>query len=1043
MSQFRNRTASPTSSASVAKTDDEPLPSGLYAEMDQKLHETVKLLAAKTDLGGHLDSKPSHYVIAVQLHDANNRDDLLQGDFLWIKGNHKVTITKIKRAYGLQPGNEGRHFHLNLGTYRPPDTTAMANLNHFHDRLVVFKAEPYEDVGDDSESPDPLAAQPTPFTNNTASPQSAQHSAAGTKPSVSHASMSPSLRHPPTTSLQSPSGQSNVDPGTLDTAPSSSTPLAGTLQASPLPTSASLRRSSSSVPRSEPPLTTRQPMRAPLQPTNVQLKASGALHLPLSDSTIHYSTEPQVKAEHYSPSRCPMGQAASYPPKYGDENAPLYGNLQLPPMLNENQPISSDVKPELADAARNHDTSDVEAAFEAPAVEKGFDAMYLHELTQEATPEKLEEGVCKGIQLLDLLEQAFGPAINEQDGQDWLPQIAAIRKDAARTRTVVGVVGNTGAGKSALLNALLDEERLLPTNCMRACTAVVTEISYNDSDDPESKYCAEVEFVKAEEWEKELNVLFEEVLDGNGNISREVYNADSDAGIAYAKIRAVYFKHSKEDLVESSVQALMQQQHVRNVLGTTQTIKEPICSIFYKRLQHYVDSKEKSDTTRETDEQKKSRKREMEFWPLIRRVRIFTRSDALSTGAVLVDLPGVHDSNAARAAVAEGYMKQCTGLWIVAPITRAVDDKAAKNLLGDVFRRQLKYDGTYSAVTFICSKSDDISLTEATDSLDIGDEMNGLEDELQEIEVKRRDMRKKLRQLRDEKSACQEEADEAEEQQEYWEKLQDDLDAGKTVYAPSSKKRKRSPSGSNDEIGAASGQGPALTEDDIESHLSEYKAIKRRARRQRTELNAQIEQLNSNLDQLSSRSDEIEARRSAICIAGRNKYSKSAIQVDFATGIKELDQENQAEENPDTFNPEEDVRNYDEVANSLPVFCVSSRAYQKLSGRLVKDNPVKGFTDIDQTEIPALQAHAKKLTEGTRCAATRSFLNGLSQLCTSLRLWATSEGLSANLTGDERDAEYKFTIRKLLDLEKVYLISNRHRDVHISTDNTLGTGRCH
>lgn len=45
--------------------------------------------------------------------------------------------------------------------------------------------------------------------------------------------------------------------------------------------------------------------------------------------------------------------------------------------------------------------------------------------------------------------------------------------------------------------------------------------------------------------------------------------------------------------------------------------------------------------------------------------------------------------DAARAAVAEGYMKQCTGLWIVAPINRAVDDKAAKSLLGESFKVSL------------------------------------------------------------------------------------------------------------------------------------------------------------------------------------------------------------------------------------------------------------------------------------------------------------------------------------------------------------------
>lgn len=76
--------------------------------------------------------------------------------------------------------------------------------------------------------------------------------------------------------------------------------------------------------------------------------------------------------------------------------------------------------------------------------------------------------------------------------------------------------------------------------------------------------------------------------------------------------------------------------------------------------------------------------------------RIHVKSPALSTGAVIVDLPGIHDSNAARAAVAENYMKQCTGVWVVAPINRAVDDKAAKSLLGESFKRQLKMDGGFS-----------------------------------------------------------------------------------------------------------------------------------------------------------------------------------------------------------------------------------------------------------------------------------------------------------------------------------------------------------
>lgn len=394
---------------------------------------------------------------------------------------------------------------------------------------------------------------------------------------------------------------------------------------------------------------------------------------------------------------------------------------------------------------------------------------------------------------------------------------------------------------------------------------------------------------------------------------------------------------------------------------------------------------------------------------------------------MLVDLPGVHDSNAARAAVAQGYMKQCTGLWIVAPITRAVDDKSAKNLLGESFRRQLKYDGTYSAVTFICSKTDDISNTEAADSLGLGDEMTVLDDELDDINSSRRQKRSHVRDLKEQKMACRETMDHADEQQDKWEVLQEEVSSGKTVYAPAPKSRKRRRSTSSDsdasesndeEVRPPAATGPPLTEDDIENKLSELKSAKKEARRQRSELDTQIKELTVAITDLDTRADKIEAKRSAICISGRNKYSKSAIQVDFAAGIKELDQENQVEEDPDAFNPDEDIRDYEEVARSLPVFCVSSRAYQKLSGRLVKDHAVKGFTNVEETEIPALQAHCKKLTEGARQSSCRRFLNGLGQLRNSLGLWASDDGNGAKLTNEQRDTEQRFITRKLRDLEK-------------------------
>ena len=107
------------------------------------------------------------------------------------------------------------------------------------------------------------------------------------------------------------------------------------------------------------------------------------------------------------------------------------------------------------------------------------------------------------------------------------------------TPTVIGVVGNTGAGKSSVINAMLDEERLVPTNCMRACTAVVTELSYNKSNDPLAKYRAEIEFIQPADWEKELRTSLSDILDGSGNVFTPQISLEGLANLSRCLVKRV------------------------------------------------------------------------------------------------------------------------------------------------------------------------------------------------------------------------------------------------------------------------------------------------------------------------------------------------------------------------------------------------------------------------------------------------------------------------------------------------------------------------
>ena len=127
---------------------------------------------------------------------------------------------------------------------------------------------------------------------------------------------------------------------------------------------------------------------------------------------------------------------------------------------------------------------------------------------------------------------------------------------------------------------------------------------------------------------------------------------------------------------------------------------------FAKQISKYIDSKDQKRGKKDKDSRKDDKSDEPALWPLIRQVNVRCNSEALSTGAILVDLPGVADANAARSSIAKEYMKKCNCIWILAPITRAVDDKTAKglymrmilhtdaltpplDLLGDAFKSQL------------------------------------------------------------------------------------------------------------------------------------------------------------------------------------------------------------------------------------------------------------------------------------------------------------------------------------------------------------------
>ncbi|RYP36810.1 hypothetical protein DL767_003200 [Monosporascus sp. MG133] len=449
------------------------------------------------------------------------------------------------------------------------------------------------------------------------------------------------------------------------------------------------------------------------------------------------------------------------------------------------------------------------------------------------------------------------------------------------------------------------------------------------------------------------------------------------------------------------------------------------------------------------DRAQDTEERIMELWPLIKVVRVQTKADVLSTGAVIVDLPGVEDSNAARAAIAGKYIEKCHGIWIVANIQRAVDDKSAQNLLSRTFKHQLQLDVNLSNITFICSKTDDICTDEAAISLGLDRERKLLRSKRKSVE--RWEASKKVRLHEDEirLNTLSEFLGEIEQILSQWEELESLQKDGQTVKVPLMKPKKRKASERNtrarkrQKMGSPEGEqgshtppsvdglldklkadGPSMTPGEcldseqirsmIEYLVSRYNAALEEAEA----VEKRMEADESHHAQLSDEFSQQEKKYVASCIRKRNDYAREAIRQDFGLGLKELDQEFSQQLNPESFDPEEEQRDYDSLAKRLPVFCISSRAYQSLCGLFDNKDRVPGFEDYKATEMPQLIEHTKKLTESRRAHTYAQFLNSFLQTMNSLHIWISQDGGGIQLTDEEKQAHVDNIKAALLSLEK-------------------------
>ncbi|SPO03125.1 uncharacterized protein DNG_05807 [Cephalotrichum gorgonifer] len=302
---------------------------------------------------------------------------------------------------------------------------------------------------------------------------------------------------------------------------------------------------------------------------------------------------------------------------------------------------------------------------------------------------------------------------------------------APSTRTV-GFVGDSGVGKSSLLNSLLDHKKLArASNNGGACTCVVTQYIYHDMDHFE----IDVELFTMDEIMAQLTDLLQSYrhfhLHRNEMNEEEKQDFKKRADVALHTFQAMFrgrlgnerfLVRQEEDTVLDKLISWARELAPSSSSGRQVASSLSQCSTIIENV-----------TTENSSSDGPA------MWPYIRKIRVYLKAYVLKHGLVLVDLPGLRDLNTARRDITERYLLQCDEIFAVCNIGRAITDAGVLSVF------ELARQARLSNVGIICTKSDEIRAEEAVRDWE-GETARKIQSMIDRVEVDRRD----LERIRDE-----------------------------------------------------------------------------------------------------------------------------------------------------------------------------------------------------------------------------------------------------------------------------------------------------